>query len=213
METVFKWFQEKQVERTINALEKNNISASFAPNKETAKEKLSAMIPDGSTVGIGGSVTLNQMGVIDLLKARGLTIFNPFEKPAPGQENVDMRKKALVSDVFLTGTNAVTEEGQLFNIDATGNRAAAMFFGPKHVIVIAGVNKIVKNLEAARTKVQEITAPINSKRLKRKTPCVQTGKCEDCDSSERICNIEVVIRKKPRLTNLEVLLVGETLGI
>jgi hypothetical protein len=213
MEKVFEWFQEKQVERTINALGKNDISATFTPNKEAAKEKLSGMIPDGSTVGIGGSVTLNQLGVIDMLKARGLTIFNPFEKPPPGQENLDMRKEALISDVFLTGTNAVTETGHLFNIDATGNRAAAMFFGPKNVIVIAGANKIVKNLDVARTKVKEITAPINSKRLKRKTPCVQTGKCEDCDSPERICNIEVVIRKKPRLTNLEVILVGETLGI
>jgi L-lactate utilization protein LutB len=213
MEAVFEWFQEKQVERTIKALGKNNISASFAKDRKTAKEKISSMIPDGSTVGIGGSVTLNQLGLIDLLKARGLTIFNPFEKPPAGRENVDMRKGALISDVFLTGTNAVTEDGQLFNIDATGNRAAAMFFGPKKVIVIAGANKIVKNLEEARAKVQEKTAPINSKRLKRKTPCVQTGKCEDCDSPERICNIEVVIRKKPRLTDFEVVLIGEPLGI
>lgn len=213
MEAVFDWFQEKQVERTVKALEKNNISASVAKDRQAAKEKVSSMIPDGVTVGIGGSVTLNQLGLIDLLKARGLTIFNPFEKPPPGQEGVDMRKQALVSDVFLTGANAVTEEGQLFNIDATGNRAGAMFFGPQKVIVIAGVNKIVKNLAEARAKVQEITAPINSKRLKRKTPCVQTGKCEDCDSPERICNIEVVIRKRPRLTDLQVVLVGEPLGI
>jgi len=119
----------------------------------------------------------------------------------------------LLSDVFLISTNAITEEGHLFNIDATGNRVSAMVFGPSKVIAVAGINKIVKNLDEAFMKVQERTAPINAKRLKKATPCVNSGKCEDCESPERICNIGVIIYKKPKLTDLHVVLIGENLGI
>jgi len=171
------------------------------------------MIPPASSVGIGGSATLRQLGLIEEVKKRGFTVFNPLEPQLTDDEKMDLRRKALLSDVFLVGTNAITEEGQLFNIDSIGNRVGAMFFGPKKVIVVAGTNKIVKDLDEAILKVQERTAPINAKRLKIATPCVQTGQCEDCESPGRICNIWVVIHKKPRQTDLQVVLVGETLGI
>ncbi len=207
------WFQEKQVARTIEALKKNRIPAVFYANKEQAKESILGMIPQGSSVGIGGSVTLNGLGLMDELKERGYDVLNPFERGISLEEADIVRRKALVSDVFLVSTNAITEEGELFNIDATGNRVGAMFFGPTKVIVVAGTNKIVKNLDEAMVMVKEKTAPINAKRLKRKTPCVNTGQCEDCESPERICNIRVVICKKPRLTDLQIVLVGENLGI
>jgi L-lactate utilization protein LutB len=171
------------------------------------------MIPPASSVGIGGSATLRQLGLIEEVKKRGFTVFNPLEPKLTDDEKMDLRRKALLSGVFLVGTNAITEEGQLFNIDSIGNRVGAMFFGPKKVIVVAGTNKIVKDLDEAILKVQEWTAPINAKRLKIATPCVQTGQCEDCESPGRICNIWVVIHKKPRQTDLQVVLVGETLGI
>jgi hypothetical protein len=213
MKEIFDWFQERQVKRTIEALKKNRIPAVFFSTKEQAKEGILEMIPPASSVGIGGSVTLGQLGLIEEVKKRRFTVLNPSEPKLTDEERMNLRRKALLSDVFLVSTNAITEEGQLFNIDATGNRVGAMFFGPKKVIVVAGTNKIVKDLNEAILKVQERTAPINAKRLKIDAPCVHTGQCEDCESPGRICNIWVVIHKKPRLTDLQVALVGEILGI
>jgi len=213
MKGVFDWFQGKQVERTIDALKKNRMPAVFFRTKEQAKKGILEMISPDSNVGIGGSVTLGQLGLIEEMKKHGFTVLNPFEPKLTKEEKINLRRKALLSDVFLVSTNAITEGGQLFNIDATGNRVGAMIFGPKKVIVVAGANKIVKDLDEAILKVRERTAPINAKRLNVKTPCVHTGQCEDCESPERICNIWVVICKKPRLTDLQVVLVGEILGI
>ena len=125
------WFQEKQIERTIEALEKNRIPAVFYSTKEQARDAIMGMIPSGSTVGIGGSITLGQLGLFEELKKREYTVFNPFASKLTDEERMDMRRKALVSDVFLVSTNAITEEGQLFNIDATGNRVGGLTFGPK----------------------------------------------------------------------------------
>ena len=170
------------------------------------------MIPPGPNVRIGGPVTLRNLGRLDEVKRRGFTVLNPFEPKLNDEERMELRRKVIVSDVFLVGTNAITEEGQLFNIDATGNRVGAMFFGPKKVIVIAGTNKIARDLEEAVIKVREKTAPINAKRLGIDAPCVHTGQCEDCNSPGRIYNIWVTIAKKPRLTDLEFVLIGESLG-
>ncbi len=213
MKGAFQWFHDRQVERTIRALKKNRINALFLPNKKEAKEKVFEMIPQGSSVGIGGSVTLEQLGLIEDIKERGFTLFNPFASSLSEEKSIAMRRKALLSDVFLTSTNAVTEQGQLFNIDATGNRVGSIIFGPLKVIVIVGLNKIVKDLDEAIIKVKERTAPINAKRLKKTTPCVYSGKCEDCESPERICNIGVIIYKKPKLTDLNVIIIGKNLGI
>jgi len=213
MREVFDWFQEKQVERTIEALKGNRISAVFFSTREQAKEGILEMIPPGSSVGIGGSVTLRQLGLIEEVKKRGFTVLNPMQPKLTDEEKLSLRRKALLSDVFLVSTNAITEDGKLFNIDSLGNRVGAMFFGPKKVIVVAGTNKIVKDLDEAILKVQERTAPMNAKRLNIATPCVQSGECEDCEAPARICNIWVIIHKKPRLTDMQVVLVGEVLGI
>ena len=124
-----------------------------------------------------------------------------------------IRREILTADIFVGSSNAVTEDGKLFNIDATGNRVAPMMFGPKKVVLICGVNKIVKNLAEAQTKVQEWTSPMNVKRLGYKPPCGQTGVCVDCSAPERICNAYVVLAKKPRLTDYMIYLVGESLGL
>jgi hypothetical protein len=128
-------------------------------------------------------------------------------------ERMELFRKSFSSDFFLTSTNAITEDGKLFNVDATGNRVGAMFIGPKKTIVVSGVNKIVKDIGAAEKRVREWTAPQNAKRLNRKTPCVETGVCADCSSSGRICNIYVTLAKKPSRTEVVVILVGEKLGI
>jgi len=213
MEQWEKWYREKQVERTINALKKNNFEAIFVPNSKAALEEVMERIPDRATVGIGGSVTLAQTGILDALKNRKVQLISPFQQARNEEERMELIRKSFSSDVFLSSTNAVTEDGKLFNIDATGNRVGAMFIGPKKVIVVSGVNKIVKNIEDAEKKLMEWTAVQNSKRLNRKTPCVETGVCGDCSSPDRICNIYVTLAKKPSRTDILIIIVGENLGI
>jgi hypothetical protein len=213
MEQWEQFFREKQVERTIHALKKNNFEALFVPDAKAALEEVMRRIPDGATVGVGGSLTLNQIGLLDALGKRNIRLIWPFQQARNDEERIELVRKSFSSDIFLSSTNAVTEDGKLFNVDATGNRVGAMFIGPKSVIVISGVNKIVKDIEAAEKRVKEWTAPQNAKRLKRKTPCVETGVCADCSSPDRICNIYVTLAKRPSRTDVIIILVGEKLGI
>ena len=189
MEQLEQWFRQKQVERTIQALKKNNLEALYVPDAKVALEEVMKRIPDGATVGVGGSVTLAQIGLLDALKNRKIQLIWPLQQARSDEERLELFRKSFSSDVFLSSTNAVTEDGRLFNVDATGNRVGAMFIGPKKTIIICGVNKIVKDLEAAEKRVREWTAPQNAKRLGKKTPCVETGVCSDCSSPDRICNI------------------------
>jgi hypothetical protein len=208
-----KWYHEKQVERTLKALKKNNFDAQFVPTAGAALEEVFKMIPEGAKVGVGGSVTLGQIGFFEEAKKRSVTVMNP---PTPGispDEAIRLRREALLCDVFLTSSNAVTEDGKLYNIDGTGNRVAAMMFGPKKVVIICGVNKLVKDIDQAHKKVKEWVAPMNVKRLALKTPCAETGECADCASPQRICNVYVTMAKKPSRTDITVILVGEPLGL
>ncbi len=213
MEQLERWFREKQVERTIHALKKNNFEALYVSDSKAALEEVMKRIPDGATVGVGGSVTLAQIGLLDALKNRKIQLIWPFQQAKNDEERLELIRKSFSADVFLSGTNAVTEDGKLFNVDASGNRVGAMFIGPKKTIVVCGVNKIVKDLEDAEKRVREWAAPQNAKRLNRKTPCVETGVCSDCSSPDRICNIYVSLAKRPVRIEMVVILVGENLGI
>jgi L-lactate utilization protein LutB len=213
MEQWEQWFQEKQVERTIHALKKNNFEALFVPDSKAAFEEVMKRIPDGSTVAVGGSVTLTQIGLLDALGKRKIQLIWPIQQAKNMDERMELIRKSFSSDFFVTSTNAITEDGKLFNVDATGNRVGAMFVGPKKTIIVSGVNKIVKDIGAAEKRVREWTAPQNAKRLNRKTPCVETGVCADCSSPDRICNIYVTLAKRPSRTEVAVILVGEKLGI
>ena len=212
MEQWEQWFQEKQVERTVHALKKNNFEALFVPDSKAAFDEVMKRIPDGATVSVGGSVTIRQIGLLDALGKRKINFISPTQVRNI-EERLELTRKSFSSDVFLSSTNAVTQDGKLFNVDATGNRVGAMCIGPQKTIVIAGVNKIVKDVEAAEKRVKEWVAPQNAKRLGKKTPCVETGVCGDCSSPDRICNIYVTLAKKPSRTDVVIILVGEKLGI
>lgn len=211
--SAYQFFQAKQVDRTRKALERNGFESHFVTDAQSAVAAIMDMIPEGASVGIGGSVSLNQIGFFEAAKGRGMNLLNPFAQGITPEEAVELRRKVFSCDYFLCSTNAITEEGQLYNVDATGNRVAAMFFGPKKTIVVCGINKIVKDMDEARKRVWNLAAPMNAKRLGRKTPCTQTGVCSDCNSPERICNISVEIVKKPTRSDILVLLVGELLGL
>lgn len=206
------WHNAMIGEKVVAALSKNNFKATYAATKEEAMEKIMALIPTNATVGIGGSHTLKQMGIDTLVEERGNTVFN-HNKPGLSPETIlEYRHKELSCDVFLTSTNAITMDGKLINTDGVGNRVAAMMFGPKKVIVIAGINKVAETIADAEKRVKYHAAPINNKRLEKANPCVQTGYCMDCNSPQRICNITTVIHKKPPITDIHVFVIGEDLG-
>lgn len=207
------WFEGSRVELTVKALEKNGFKAAFVADANAAVKAISDMIPDGVTVGVGGSMTMHQIGFFDALKARNIELINPFAEGVSPEQRGELLRKTLTCDRYVTGTNAVTEEGQLFNIDGTGNRVAAMIYGPKKTIVVCGVNKIVSDMEEARKRVWDKAAPMNAKRLDKKTPCAKTGLCADCSSPDRICNACVELVKKPTMSDIHVVIVGEHLGL
>ncbi len=210
-----KWYEDLRVENTLTSLRRNGFEALYLPTVEEAVSKVVGMVPEGSIVGIGGSVTLREMGLLKALEERGVELADHWEarkRGASGEEVMRIRRLHLNSDVFITSTNAITETGELINVDGTGQRVAAMIFGPKKVIVVAGVNKIVGDLDEGLWRASNVASPMNAKRLSRKTPCAKTGECSDCDSPERICNITTVIHRRPRSTDLTVILVGEELG-
>ena len=218
------WFNGKLAQRCLDALKRNNIPGHYAPDQSQALAQILNMIPPGATIGVGDSVTLLQVGVIEELEKRGShQIFNPFRKdgedhmPATMRELVDIGMKALSTDFFLTGLNAITLDGKIVNTDGSGNRVTGLLFGPKKVIAVAGINKIVANLEEATERIKKIAAPINAYRHYIKhgfepPPCGITGECVDCHHPRRICCYTVIVefQERPRI---EIVIVGEELGI
>ena len=207
------WYEKLQVERTMKALRKNNFDAQFVAKATDAARVIFKMIPDGVTVGVGGSMTLNQIGFFEEAAKHPIKLLNPSAQQLSPEEFIRMRREILLADVFLCSSNAVTEDGKLYNIDGTGNRVGAMTFGPRKVILVCGVNKIVKDITEAHKRAQEWAAPMNARRLALKTPCAETGICADCASPQRICNVYVAMAKKPSRSDITVLLVGEPLGL
>ncbi len=216
-----------QIEQTLSALRSRHIQAIFAEDYEEANQRILALIPLKATVGIGDSTGVRQLGVLRALSERGTRIINPYV-PKEGTMSIeDFRQwrigilgDATVGDVFLTGTNAVTQDGKLVNVDAQGNRVAGMFWGHPLSIIVVGKNKIVRNLDEALHRVRTIIAPnhfrIRSGELggtKRETPCVVTGQCNDCRAEDRGCNIFTIIEGKPSRTNLHVIIVNRDLGL
>jgi len=198
--------------KTIAALDKNRFSACYYQNAQQALAELFNIIPLDASVGIGGSWTLIELEVVEKLEARGNTVYCHHKPGLSPEEILDLRRKQLTCDIFLTSTNAITEDGRLVNTDATGNRVAAMIFGPKKVIVLAGINKVVGTLEEAQQRIRVTAAPFNNKRLNRPNPCVKTGYCVDCQRPTRLCNVTTVIHKRPPASDIHVWVIGEEVG-
>jgi hypothetical protein len=210
----------KKLDALIEKLAGNNISAVYVADKKDACERVVSMIPEGSVVGFGDSVTLWQIGVVDALEQGNYTFLNPWRPGISVEESLRLRRRALISDVFVTGTNALTRDGKIVNVDALGNRVAAMLFGPAKVIIVVGINKIVADVDAALERIRMTAAPLNVKRhphFDPMPPCGETGVCSDCSSAWRICNKTVIIEREfandrysPSIT---VVIVGEELGL
>ena len=199
--------------RVAAALTKNHFEAHYVSTKEEALEKVMSLIPHDHVVSWGGSMTMQTVGVYDRLRAEGYKVLDRSEGKTP-EEQFEIMRQALLCDTYLMSSNAITADGQLFNIDGTCNRVAALCFGPRSVIVLAGMNKVVKDLQEAYTRVRHCAAPCNMQRFEgRKTPCTATGLCGDCHSTDSICNQMVFTRNSRPAGRIKVILVGEDLGI
>lgn len=199
-----------RIHSLISNLEGKKIPAEYFENTEAVKERILSEINEGETVGIGGSMTIFDLKLHeDLSKAGNEVYWHWLVEP---EKRGAVRQKASTSDIYLTSTNAITEAGELVNIDGVGNRVSAMFYGPKKVIVVCGVNKITTDIISAIDRIKAKACPPNARRLNLKVPCAYTDQCNDCSSPERMCNITTIINSKPSTVELKVYIVGEELG-
>lgn len=198
------------VRTTIDSLRKNGMEADYFENAGEAVKALLEEIGSADSVGIGGSVTVSSLEIPRLLLERGNKVYFHWLENTPEKMD-EARTNAARADVYLTSTNALTAKGQLVNTDGTGNRVASMIYGPRKVIVICGVNKLVEDLDGAFLRVKK-AAYKNAKRLKLNTPCAINEACSDCSSPQRICSVTTIIEKKPGKTGMKVYIIGEELG-
>ncbi|SHJ72517.1 Uncharacterised ACR, YkgG family COG1556 [Clostridium amylolyticum] len=212
MEENIKWFIEKRIEKTINNLNKHNMEGYYVENEVELIEKIRNLIPEGSLVGVGDSVTLKETGVRDFLRNEPYNFIDKYKADISTEEKREIYLKNFSSDTFLSGCNAITENGELYNIDGNGSRVAPIIYGPKQVIIVVGFNKLVRNLEEAENRVRNYSAPIDAKRLGKDTPCTKLGCCVDCSSPNRICNDFVVIKGQFIKGRVKVIIVNKILG-
>lgn len=205
-----------RLDQLKTALEKNHFNVFVAKNVGEAKAfVLEGLLPKtgAKSVSWGGSVTFVQTGLYDALKDRkDLDILDTYDKNFTPAEGLERRRRSLLTDLFITGTSAITEDGCLVNLDMIGNRVSAITFGPRHVVILAGRNKITSDLEDAMNRIKNYAAPVNTMRLDKKTPCVKTSVCADCNSPDRICNTWVITEKSFPKGRVTVVLINEDLG-
>jgi hypothetical protein len=200
------------IQITLERLGKNGMGAFYYPTAREAAEEILRQIPQEATVGVGGSITVREMGIPEALIKRGQKVFDHWQEKTR-EARIAIGRLQQQSDYFLASTNALTLDGKLINVDATGNRVSAMIFGPSHVIIVAGINKIVLNLDAGLARLKKIAAPKNCQRRKDPTPCAQDLVCRDCESPGRLCRVTTIIERNPfGLEQLSVYLIGEELG-
>ena len=206
-----KKFYETAAETLIKNLNKRGMEGYYADNGKEALEKALSLAAPGSSVSWGGSMTIADIGLIDALKAGDYIILDRTV-PQTDEEKREFFGKVNMCDYYFMSTNAITMDGELLNIDGTGNRVASLIFGPANVVIVTGMNKVVDNVDAALDRARNTAAPMNTMRLSRKTPCTQTGRCMDCMSPECICNQFVVTRGCRPVGRIKIILVGEELG-
>jgi len=201
----------EQLDLLINNLAKRNIKAFYYENLEDAREEILKIIPEEAAVGIGNSQTLKKMNISQYLTERGSTVYD--KTLAKNKDDVKlMKKKALLSDWYITGSNAISMDGQIVNIDHSGNRVASMIFGPDKVIVVIGLNKIEETLDKAVHRARVHAAPMNAIRAGYNPPCLTLKRCVDCKTPERVCYNLVIIEGQHDPERMRVFIINDSLG-
>jgi L-lactate utilization protein LutB len=203
---------EQKIERTIINLEKNNMKGYYAKDNNALHDLLESLLVEGSTIGLGGSMTLFETKTIDFIREGDYELLDRYAEGLDADDIKKIYRESFFADTYLMSANAITEAGELYNVDGRGNRVAALIYGPDQVIVIAGVNKIVNNLDEAISRNESIAAPANTKRLGLDNPCKEVGYCVDCNSPTRICNNYTFIKKSLEKDRIHVILLNQNLG-
>ena len=201
----------KRAEILVNNFQSRGFEAYYCETREDALNKALELIPKGATVGWGGAMSAQQIGLLDAMNNGEYNAIDRDKAPNPAAREQAMRD-CLLADVFITGANALSIQGQMVNIDGNGNRVAAIVYGPRSVVVIAGMNKVMDTLEAAVVRARTVAAPMNKQRFPLKTSCEVTGVCGNC-KAEGICNQILITRNCKPAGRIKVILVGEELGL
>ena len=202
---------DKRAQVVVKNLESRNFEAYYCTDKASALQKALELIPEGASVGWGGATSAEQIGLLKALRTESYNAIDRDTAASP-EERTEMMRRCLLTDTFVTGANSISLGGELVNIDGMGNRVAAIVYGPRKVLVIAGVNKITDTLEDALTRARTVAAPINKQRFGTDTPCTVTGSCADCLSDGCICNQILITRNCRPAGRIQVIIVGEELG-
>lgn len=204
-------YYEKRAQLLVKNLQSRHFEAYYCPDCESALKKALELIPEGASVGWGGALSAQQIGLIDAVKAGNYAAIDRNATKTP-EERIQASKRCLTADVFLSGANALSMDGQMVNIDGMGNRVAAIVYGPDSVLIVAGMNKVCDTVEDAVVRARTVAAPINKQRFASKTPCEVTGSCANCKSEESICNQILITRNCRPAGRIKFILVGEELG-
>ena len=212
MDLVKQWWVGEKAKKAVEKLVAHDFRAIYVGTKEEAVQEIWKHITPKQKIGVGGSITIRELGILENLEAQGYTVYNHW-KPGLSKDSVlETRKSQMTSDIFLSGVNAITLTGELVNIDGVGNRINSISFGPGKVILVAGYNKIVEDVQEGIKRIKNVAAPLNARRLKIDVPCAKVGKCLDCNSPNRICRVIAIHERNPFLTDILIILVGEELG-
>lgn len=211
MGEVWRRYVSARCSTAVEALRKREFDARYFPGRDEVVEAVLQAIPPDQAVGCGGSWTMRQLGILDQLRRRGNRVLAHEAGMSP-EESMAVRREALACPFYLSSANAITMEGEIVNVDGMGNRVAGTSFGPSTVIIVAGYNKLVSDLEAAFQRIREVAAPANAIRYNLDTPCVRKGRCTDCRQPSSICRITTIVSMRPVMTDYKVFLVGEHLG-
>ncbi len=206
------WLGEKLAERCVENLIKNGFDARFVQSVDEASKLVLGMISGYTTFGLAGSATTRTLGLKEKLEAGGKTVYDHWKDGLSREEDMAIRLSQGRCECLLLSANAVSATGELVNVDGIGNRTAAMTFGPRKVVIVAGMNKVTMDLESALKRVREVAAPMRARSLGLETPCALTGMCEDCNSPQRICRVTTILHRRPLKTDISVILVNEALG-
>ncbi len=206
------WLWEKIGLKCVENLKKHGFDPHFTGSVSQAKTLIMGMIGGFQSFGFGGSDTTRVIGIMEELRAQGKIIYDHWQKGLERGQDLDIRLQQGRCDCFLCSANAVSMTGEIVNVDGIGNRTNAMSFGPKKIVIVAGMNKVTHDLDSALRRVREVAGPMRAKSLGMATPCAETGLCSDCNSPQRICRITTILHRRPMLSDISVVLVSASLG-
>lgn len=206
------WLWEQRGRQCVDNLKKNGFDAHWVPDADAARNLIFPMAEPFDSFGFGGSESVRQLGLVEHLSEMGKTIYDHWQTDLSAEAGLSIRKAQLTCDCFFCSANAIAMTGEVINVDGAGNRTSAMAFGPKKVVIVAGMNKVTKDLASALDRVRDVAGPMRAKSLSMNTPCAETGRCNDCHAPQRICRITTILHRQPILTQISVVLINQALG-